>query len=206
MTAPSLDLESRGVGELLDAIAAKVPTPGGGAVASVTGALATALVGMVLAYTVGKKKYAEYAADHEDAIRTCARTRELLARLAQEDVDAYAAMNELMSLPEDDPRRVDEMPAVALAATQVPLAVAATACDLLRLCEQLATRTNRMLRSDLEIAAILARATADAAHCNVAINLPTLERLGIAGGIREEADALVGRAAALESSIREQCH
>ena len=47
------------VGDFLDRVAEATPTPGGGSVAALAGALAAALVQMVAGLTVGKKKYAE---------------------------------------------------------------------------------------------------------------------------------------------------
>ena len=62
---------------------------------------------------------------------------------------------------------------------QIPMAVVAASVDLLRLFDTLATRTNRYLRSDLAIAAVLADATARSSRWNVLINsreLPADER------------------------------
>ena len=49
------------IGSALEAIAAKQPTPGGGAVASLTAALAAATARMVLHYSLGKPLLAEHA-------------------------------------------------------------------------------------------------------------------------------------------------
>ena len=190
---------------LLDGLAAKSPTPGGGAVAPLAGALAASLTAMVVNYTVGKKKYAEHDAAHQASLAHCARIRGLLMQLADEDVAAYAALNDLMSRPEDDAERIAEMPAVALAATQVPLAALAACCDHLRHARTLVGCTNRMLRSDLAIAAILAQAGAEAAYENVKINLPLLEKQGLHAGVEEEADTLVRTATTLAAEIREHC-
>jgi formiminotetrahydrofolate cyclodeaminase len=93
--------------------------------------------------------------------------------LADEDAAAYGVVNELSKLPEGDPRR-EELPGAQAASTQVPLTVAAAAVDLLRLFRELASITNPHLRSDLGIAAVLARATVEASRWNVMINLPSL--------------------------------
>jgi formiminotetrahydrofolate cyclodeaminase len=162
--------------QLLDDLAAKTPTPGGGAVASITGALAGALAGMVVSYSVNKKSLAKHKPDLERAAEALARARALLLELAAEDEAAYTDLNALWKLDESDPRRSSAMPAAVERAIQAPRAVLAACLNLLRLLEELAPITNRSLRSDLAIAAILAEAGARAAQCNVAVNSPMLEK------------------------------
>ena len=60
-------LEDLSLADYLGALAAKSPTPGGGAVASTTGATAAALAGMVVAYSLGKKNLAPHQPLLEDA-------------------------------------------------------------------------------------------------------------------------------------------
>lgn len=160
--------------ELLEAIAAKQPTPGGGAVAPIVGALASALAQMVVAYSAGKKQFAEHEPSLREAIGRLERGRAALLELAEEDASAYGVVNELMKLPKDDPRRCRDLPGDAELAAQAPLATLAGAVALLRLFESLAPITNRNLKSDLAIAAILAEASAQASAQNVRINLPLL--------------------------------
>jgi formiminotetrahydrofolate cyclodeaminase len=182
--------------DLLRSLASKTPTPGGGAAASAVGALAAALAEMVVAYSVGKKSLAEHGPTLEAARHTLENARALLLRLADEDAAAYGAVNELGRLPESDPRRQRELPAATRASVQIPAAVIAASTDLLRLMERLAPITNRHLRSDLAIAAVLAEAAARASRWNVLVNAPLL---GAAGdGAVAEADRAVADA-------RERC-
>jgi formiminotetrahydrofolate cyclodeaminase len=177
--SPLLDLTLR---EFLSATSAKTPTPGGGAVAGVTGALSAALAGMVVSYSVGKKSLAQHDATLREHQRVLERARTLFVTLAEEDAQAYGLVNELSRLPEGDPRRVAEMPGASRASVDVPMSVAALALDLLRDYEKLVAITNPHLRSDLAIAAVLASATARSAWWNVVVNvgnLPASERLEI---------------------------
>lgn len=159
------------VADLLDAIAARTPAPGGGAVASVVGALAASLAGMVVAYSIGRRALAEHAEELEVAARRLVSARTLLLTLADEDAAAYAHLNALDRLHEDDKRRQTDRPAAIDRAIQAPRAVLAGAVDLARLLEALCEITNRHLRSDLGIAAVLAEATARSAAWNIRINL-----------------------------------
>lgn len=158
------------VEQFLAATHAKSPTPGGGAVASAVGALAAALAGMVVSYSVGRKSLAAHEGTLRDADGRLVRARGLMLALADEDAAAYGAVNDLMKRPEGDPVRVAELPAALQAAVDAPMATAAAGVDLLRLMVELAPITNRMLRSDLGIAAVLADATVAAARWNVVIN------------------------------------
>ncbi len=161
------------VAEFLAATAMKSPTPGGGAVASVVGALGASLAQMVVSYSIGKKNLAEHQETLGLAAAELERARRVLLTLADEDAQAYGLVNELSRLDEGDPRR-HELAAAQAASVQIPLAVAATSVDLLRLFVRLGTCTNRFLRSDLAIAAVLAEACVTASGWNVRINLPTL--------------------------------
>lgn len=163
------DLGGLSLTELLAHVAAKSPTPGGGAVASAVGALGAALGQMVVSYSLGKKNLAAHQPELERAAGYLTRARELLLALATEDALAYGRVNALSKLPEGDPARAG-LAEAERAAVEVPLAVMAAGVDLLREFEALAPRTNVQLHSDLEIAAILAEATVRAGACNVRVN------------------------------------
>ncbi|MDX2017122.1 MAG: cyclodeaminase/cyclohydrolase family protein [Planctomycetota bacterium] len=163
------ELDRLPLGELLAHVAAKSPTPGGGAVASAVGALGAALGQMVVSYSLGKKNLAAHQPALERAAAYLTRARALLLMLATEDAQAYGRVNALSKLPEGDPQRAG-LPEAERAAVEVPLAVMAAAVDLLREFDGLAPITNVQLHSDLEIAAILAEATVRAGACNVRVN------------------------------------
>ncbi len=185
------------IADFLQLVGEKTPTPGGGAVASVVGALGAALARMVVSYTRGKRTFAAHEPALTDADRVLRNAGDLLMRLAEEDAQAYGMLNELMRLPEDDPRRAS-LPAAVAASVQVPLAVVAACVDLLRRFEGLAATTNRHLRSDLAIAAILADAAAQASWWNIAVN---------ASGAGDEGAAAIEQAKALlTESARRSAH
>ena len=54
------ELLDRPVRQFLDELASGAPTPGGGSVAALTGALAAGLLTMVCDLTIGKKAYAAF--------------------------------------------------------------------------------------------------------------------------------------------------
>lgn len=156
------------------ALASRTPTPGGGAVAAVTAAHAAGLVAMVVAYSRGKRAFAEFEAEGE-AIETSLRLSiERALAAATADADAYAALNALWTLPADDPRRVAGFAAAVEAAIAAPMLVVTLAGELAARARELAGRTAKSLDSDLAIAADLALAAARAAAWNVRVSLPSL--------------------------------
>ena len=198
-------LRTLSFGEFLEAVGSKTPAPGGGAVASAAGALAAALARMVVAYSEGKKSLAEHEPLLQRAALMLSRTIDLLLELATEDAQAYGLVNELMRLPEGDLRRISELPLAADAAVQAPRSVCAVCCDLMRLLESLQPRTNRHLRSDLAIAAVLAEAAAKAAWWNVFVNLPLIDDETRRAAIQEELGRMLDEAAARCNTIEAAC-
>lgn len=200
----SMPLSSRSIGDFLDQLAAKTPTPGGGAVASAVGALGAALGDMVLSYSVGKKSLAEHETVLRDAATRLSRARLVLLELAAEDEAAYGLVNELSRLPADDARRSD-LPAASVAAAQVPLSCMAACVGVLGVLEPLPAFTNQYLRSDLAIAAILAEAAARAGAWNVRVNLPGIEDASVRVKVETECGALLVRAANIAGRIESAC-
>jgi formiminotetrahydrofolate cyclodeaminase len=190
--------------DFLASVASKTPTPGGGAVASAVGALAAALAQMVVSYSVGKKSLAQHEPRLQEATKVLERARGLLLELADEDAAAYGTVNELSKLPEGDPRRAALARATA-ASVQVPLAVMAACVDLLRLFETLAPITNKQLRSDLAIAAVLADATVRASRWNVAVNVAFLSDAKDVEPTNKAAAGLVAESGRLCGIVEKAC-
>lgn len=189
------NLDQAPLGTVLDAVAAKQPVPGGGAVAGLVHAIGAALGTMVVAYSEGRKSLAEHADQLAAARVGLTRHRARAMELAAEDARAYGAMNALWRRSEDDPVRVAEMPAAVAAAIAAPRATAELGLEMLDLLEGLLGRSNRHLGSDLAIAAILAEAAVRSAAWNVRINLPMLEDEATQAEARAFLEATLKRAA-----------
>ncbi|MBX3376743.1 MAG: cyclodeaminase/cyclohydrolase family protein [Phycisphaeraceae bacterium] len=190
---------------LLAGIAAKTPSPGGGAVACASGALAAALAHMVVAYSIGKKNLLAHQAELESAAASLKRLQGILVELGDEDAQAYSLVNELMKLPETDPRRARELPGALDASIQIPMAAIAACDDLLRLCERLAPITNVYLHSDLAIAAVLGESAARASRWNVAVNVAQLPDEARRTRTLAEADRSLADAAARREAVERAC-
>ena len=173
--APAEHLLNLPVSEFLARTAAAEPTPGGGSVAALTGALAGALVAMVARLT-DRKKGCEQA--WELAAAAARRADQLTARLqaaAPEDARAFDAYMAALRLPkrsaQERQARSAALAAATRRATAVPLAIAAACAEVLTVAERLAPVANRHAVSDVGAAAHLAAAAAAAALLTAEINL-----------------------------------
>jgi len=159
------------ISEFLDAAAAKKPTPGGGAVAALAGALSASMGEMALNYTVGIKTLSAHADELKPAIASFNRARQMLVQLMVEDQAAFEAMSAIKKLPADSAERQARLPAAVRSCIGAPQTMAATGVAILELCERVVGVVNYYLLSDLAVCADLAMATVRCAIYNVRVNL-----------------------------------
>ncbi len=163
------------VGELLARTASASPTPGGGSVAAVTGALASALVAMVARLTDRKKGYEQAWELAGESVDRADRLTADLQAAALEDVRSFEAYMAALRLPKGSPEERQARRAALAAATRrataAPLAIAAACAEILHVAERLAPVANRHAVSDIGAAAHLAAAAAGAALLTAEINL-----------------------------------
>jgi formiminotetrahydrofolate cyclodeaminase len=180
------------VRELIGRLASKAPTPGGGSAAALAGAMGAALVEMVGELTIGRTASQVDEAAVRGARSAAAARRTELLELAELDASAYDAVVAARRLPrETDGERSDRAARVAEAtreATRIPLKVAESAAEVLKLAERIAPLGNPNAVSDAGVAAQLASASVRGALLNVRINLPAL---GADDPLRVEAAARI---------------
>lgn len=160
--------------QFLDAAAARQPTPGGGSVSALVGALASSMGEMVLNYSVNKKGLEAFADELKPALAEFHKARLLMLQLMVEDQAAYEAMSAIRKLPADSKERIEKFPAALLAGIRVPQAMGAAGLAVLHICDRVINFVNPYLLSDLAVCADLAMATVRCANYNVQVNLPEL--------------------------------
>ncbi|MGV6814344.1 MAG: cyclodeaminase/cyclohydrolase family protein [Phycisphaerales bacterium] len=168
-------LASQTVSAILESLSAKVPTPGGGAAAAITGATACATAGMVVSYSINKKSLAEHAEFNTNAQDQLRGFQSRFLQLADDDAQGYGVLNALWKLDKDDPHRIAGWTAAVAGAINPPSQMLALSITMLELCKDLISTTNRQLKSDLGVAAVLGQAAARSAAWNVRINIPLLQ-------------------------------
>lgn len=187
--------------EFVEATAAKTPTPGGGSVSALVGALATALGEMVVNYSVGKKGLEAYADELKAALAELTRARAVLMQLMVEDQLAYEAMSAARKLPADSAERAAKLPPAILTCIRVPQTIAATGVAVLEICDRIVSFVNPWLLADLAVAADLAMATIRCAIYNVRTNMSLLEDAGDRQAAQTVVGSLLGRALVLIQSV-----
>ena len=170
----STPLRDQSVQSFLDQLASSSPTPGGGSVAALTGALAAGLVSMVCHLTVGRPRYAAFEAEAQAILAQTEAIRARLTDLIQIDVAAYSTVAAAYKLPKDDPTRTAAIAAAMVVATDVPLQIAEQAAALLPLALPVAQHCNRTAVGDVVAGAQLAVACVHAALINVDANVGLL--------------------------------
>ena len=153
--------------DFLEAVAAKRPTPGGGSVAAVVGALGAALGVMT----------ARYSAD-VDAERALDALKDELAALSDADAEAYGRVSSAMALPKDSEdtrrRRKTALQSALAEAAEAPLKGMKLAAKGLEVLSSLGPRCNKHLVSDLASAAGFLWAALEGCAENVRINAASL--------------------------------
>ncbi|MBM44227.1 MAG: hypothetical protein CMJ36_04345 [Phycisphaerae bacterium] len=200
-----MGLQDSTITQLLEALGEKTPIPGGGALASTTLALSASLARMVLAYSIDKKSLSEFRAGNEDALQQLRACEQAALELADADATAYEHLNGLMKLPSDDQRRVAEWDQ-ALEAAMKPPCETMDACEtMLTLLASLVNTTNRLLASDLAVAAVLAGAAARSAAWNLKANLSLVSDQEQVEHLRNEVEARTSSLEGLVRSIEDGC-
>ena len=167
------------VSNFLNELASNSPTPGGGSVAALAGALGAALISMVGNLTVGKKKYEDVEEDIKKIISSSEKLRYELSQLIEEDIKVFNNFMATYKMPketEDEKKvRAEKIQESLIEAAKVPLKVAYKCLNILSLSEEVAEKGNINVVSDAGVAALMAEAALESAILNVKINLKMIK-------------------------------
>jgi formiminotetrahydrofolate cyclodeaminase len=168
-------------------------------------ALAASLVAMVGRFTTDE----EHANLVGEIVAAADAQRDACLEAAADDETAFSAVAEAMKMPRDTAeekearrRRLSE---VSLDATRPPLAILASAVELVDLARRVLPIANRNLISDVAAATAAARAAATTARLAVEANLPVIDDetaradlVAAVGGVED----LARRADEIEAEVR----
>lgn len=187
--------------QYLASVAAATPTPGGGSVSAIVGALGVALARMVAGLARDKKGY---DAVQEDLRRLEARAiplQDRLIGLAEKDSAAYERVILAMKMPKatdvERASRVDAMQAAYRRATEVPLETMEACVEALELAAIAVEKGNRGATTDAAVAVLLAEAGLRSASLNVRVNLASIKDEAFRAMTETKMDRLLSQADAV---------
>jgi len=155
----------------VDRVASGEPTPGGGSVAALAGALGAALGQMAIRITKEKKNYQQHAERYADALDRLAPYTSALLELVDADSEAYGQVMAAYKLPKDSPQREKAIQDGLRRATEIPSRTASCAADALQICEELRSIIHVNVASDFQVGTQMLRTALRGAVANIRTNL-----------------------------------
>jgi len=187
--------------QLVDSLAKKTPTPGGGAAAAMAGCMGASLFLMVVRFSRGKKANADR---EQDLARVEALLDDHLARLkpmAERDCAAFDRVSAAYGMPKDTDQqkelRSKAIQEAMVGAMVVPEETQAMVRDVFVAMAEVSDCIGKAIVSDLASGAALLLAAAEGAFLNVRINAAYLTN-------RELAETTMQRATAVRDEIRQR--
>ena len=195
------------VKEFLNKVAGSDPVPGGGSIAALNGAVASALAAMVANLTIGKKGYEEHEELMKHISEVALQVKDTFIGDIDRDSEAYDSVFACFKMP----KATDEEKAARSAAIQeatkfaalVPMQVARNACELMEIIADVARLGNQNAITDACVAMMAARSAVLGALLNVRINLGSLKDKTFVDELKREADHLEQLACMREKELLE---
>ncbi len=188
--------------QFLDAVAAKTPTPGGGAVAALVAALGASLTQMVAGLTIGKKKYESVKIEAENILNHARSLQQQLTLAIAEDVEAFDNLMATWRNKElEEAYKAVAIEEATIYAGEVPLKVAQLSLEVANLAQEITQIGNKNAITDAATAAIMARAAAQAATLNVKVNATGLNDQDLVAEWTAELDSINAETAVIVENV-----
>ena len=197
LKSPELS-SKQGMKGFLDSVAANTPTPGGGSVSALAGALSAALGGMVCGLTVGKKKYADVSDEMKEISRQVEAYRTELTYMIEKDSQGFEQVLAARRMPKytefEIAQRDKKIQEATLMASEIPLEVMEKTVAVMEKLPVIAEKGNVNSISDVGVANLMALSSVKGAMMNVRINLPGLEDEGKKNDLTLKANSALAKA------------
>ena len=199
------DIKDTEIEQFLAALASQSATPGGGSAAAIIGAMGAALVSMVCNLTIGKKKYAEVEGDMQAVLAKSETLRRKLIGMIEDDVRAFDAVMGAYGMPKesdaDKAARGEAIQAALKQATDVPLACARAAREVIDIAATASDKGNLNVISDAGVGVLAAYAALRSAALNVFTNARMItDKTFAEAKLKELNQLLAGAEAATEKA------
>ncbi|MCX8083070.1 MAG: cyclodeaminase/cyclohydrolase family protein [bacterium] len=147
-------------------VCSKTPIPGGGSVVACVAALSSALIGMVLNYTLGKEKYAAYEKELKEIFDENEIILKKISSYIEKDSEVYEEIRKYSSLK--DYKNVERY---LKNSAELHLDICKNILRIIKFAEVLVEKGNKGLISDTGIAASLAISVFTSAKMSVLVNV-----------------------------------
>jgi len=180
--------------EFLDRTSSREAVPGGGSVAALSSALASALTSMVANLTIDKKEYLDVSEEmleisNEMKVRKCE-----FIQLIDKDANSFSTVIEAYKLPKNSEKsksiRHEAIQDSMKYAAKVPLGIAIDTSKIFGMIKTVVEKGNKNAITDALIAAMMARTAIKSALYNVRINLTTIEDEAFVKEVTEQVNEL----------------
>ena len=178
----------------LEELSSNSPTPGGGNVAALCGALSASLGIMVCNLTIGKKKYLDVETEmNEMKVKLNVYVDKFLS-LAKYDNEAFERVMDAFKLPKETDEqkklRIEAIEKSTLEAASVPADVIKNCREIIPFLETISKKGNQNSLSDAGVAVAVIAAASEGAFLNVLINYSSLSEKQKAAGLLTQAENL----------------
>ena len=188
-------IKDASIENFLETLASRSPTPGGGSVVAVMGAMGAALVAMVCHLTIGKVHYEAVSEEMEAILHEVEAVRATLLDFIRADVEAFDAVMAAYGLPkvtdEEKGARSAAIQRALKGATRVPLDCAKASRRVIELSLLVAEHGNTNVITDAGVAALAAHAALKSSALNVRVNTGSIKDSDFVRDSLEELDALM---------------
>ena len=190
-----MGIAEKRVSELAEETGAPSPTPGGGSIAAVCGALSASLVRMVAGLALGKEEYKDSQEELREICENAERLQDRLLSIADEDSAAYDAVAAALKMPRGTPEekaaRKDTLQLALKKAAEVPLDTMEMCRDTLILSKTALEKGSRSAFTDAGSASLFALAAMRAAALNARVNLLSIKDEAFCNKMRERIASLM---------------
>ncbi|MFC1586814.1 glutamate formimidoyltransferase [Planctomycetota bacterium] len=187
-----------------EVLSSKAPTPGGGTVSAVVGALAGALGSMVAFLTSGKPQFKDIKDQCLECKENLGRLCDELKDLARKDAEAFDEVAKCLAMPratdEEKEKRLKVMEDATYGAIKIPIEVMEKCLEVLEVINVVAEIGTPAAASDVGVGTLLGLAGLRGAKLNVDINLLGITNQDYVTETSTHAEHLLAKAQELEKS------
>lgn len=188
--------------DIIELSSSKSPTPGGGSISAIAGALGLSMAAMVCNLTLGKEKYSDVEPEVKIILKTAEGLINRLMELTGDDIKVFSKVMSAYRMPrasdEEKEAREAAVQEALKGATEIPMEIARACLKALQVSCRLASIGNKTAVSDAGVAAVLAEAALSGALLNVDINTPMIKDRDYSDRILAEKEKLLKEAGILK--------